>query len=196
MINVFKTSFQRLLSRRNYCGIEHFQKAPYVDLITSKLDISMLAKMRLSANNLEIERGRYLNIERERRLCQVCNANVIENEDNFLWDCMKYDKDRKIFIDKVSSHFNNFHLIPNDLKSAKLMNANSTKFVKMLIQWLGRGFSQMGHFQLFSMILKFSMGHFLSFYTDFNGPFSKLMGLWRMTPCLPNHCCYLGILLD
>ena len=46
----------------------------------------------------------------------------------------------------------------------------------------------MGHFQLFLMILKFSMGHFLSFYTDFYGPFSKLMGLWRMAPCLPNHC--------
>ena len=45
----------------------------------------------------------------------------------------------------------------------------------------------MGHFQLFSMILTFSMGHFLSFYTDFDGPFSKLMGLWRMAPCLPNH---------
>ena len=45
----------------------------------------------------------------------------------------------------------------------------------------------MGHFQLFSMILKFSMGHFLSFYTDFHGPFPKLMGLWRMAPCLPNH---------
>ena len=46
----------------------------------------------------------------------------------------------------------------------------------------------MGHFQLFLMILKFSMGHFLSFYIDFYGPFSKLMGLWRMAPCLPNHC--------
>ena len=45
----------------------------------------------------------------------------------------------------------------------------------------------MDHFQLFSMILKFPMGHFLSFYTDFYGPFSKLMGLWRMAPCLPNH---------
>ena len=56
------------------------------------------------------------------------------------------------------------------------------------VQWLGRGFCQMGHFQLFSMILKFSMGHLLSFFTDFNGPFSKLMGLWRMAPCLPNHC--------
>ena len=45
----------------------------------------------------------------------------------------------------------------------------------------------MGHFQLISMILKFSMGHFVSLYTDFYGPFSKLMGLWRMAPCLPNH---------
>ena len=31
------------------------------------------------------------------------------------------------------------------------------------------------------------MGHFVSFYTDFDGPFSKLMGLWRMARCLPNH---------
>ena len=78
-----------------YRKLYKLQRAPYVDLITSKLDRSMLAKMRLSAHNLEIERGRYLNIERERRLCQVCNANVIENENHFLWDCMKYDKDRK-----------------------------------------------------------------------------------------------------
>ena len=45
----------------------------------------------------------------------------------------------------------------------------------------------MGHFQLFSMILKFSMGHLLSFYIDFDETFSKIMGLWRMAPCLPNH---------
>ena len=55
------------------------------------------------------------------------------------------------------------------------------------LQWSGRDFCQMDHFQLFSMILKFSTGHFLSFYTDFYGPFSKLIGLWRMAPCLPNH---------
>ena len=33
----------------------------------------------------------------------------------------------------------------------------------------------------------FSMGHSLSFYIDFNGLFSELMGLWCMAPCLPNH---------
>ena len=53
---------------------------------------------------------------------------------------------------------------------------------------IGKRFFTMGHFQLFPMILKFSMGHFFSFYTDFDGPFFKLMGLWRMAPCLPNHC--------
>ena len=46
----------------------------------------------------------------------------------------------------------------------------------------------MGHFQLFLMILKFSMGHFLTFCTHSNGPFFKWMWLWRMAPCLPNHC--------
>ena len=58
---------------------------------------------------------------------------------------------------------------------------------KVTRQWLGRDFLTMGHFQFFSMILKFSMGPFLSFYTDVDGQFSKLMGLWRMAPCLPNH---------
>ena len=53
---------------------------------------------------------------------------------------------------------------------------------------IGKRFLPMGHFQLFSMILKFSMGHFLSFYIDFDGPFPRLMGLWGMAPCLPNHC--------
>ena len=44
-----------------------------------------------------------------------------------------------------------------------------------------------GPFSAFSMILKFSIGHFWTFYTDFEGPFFKWMGLWRMAPCLPNH---------
>ena len=53
---------------------------------------------------------------------------------------------------------------------------------------IGKRFLPMGHFQLFSMNLKFSMGHLLSFYTIFDGPFYKLMGPWRMATCLPNHC--------
>ena len=69
------------------------------------------------------------------------------------------------------------------------------KAIDLLSQWLGRGFCQMGHFQLFSIFFfKFSMDHFLSIYTDFYGPFSKLMGLWRMAPCLSNHWVFLHVL--
>ena len=53
---------------------------------------------------------------------------------------------------------------------------------------IGRDFCQWAIISFFSMILKFSMGHYLSFYTDFYGPFPKLIGLWPMAPCLPNHC--------
>ena len=57
-----------------------------------------------------------------------------------------------------------------------------------LSQWLGRDFCHRAIFSFFPLILKFSMGHFLTFYTDSNGPFFKWMGLWRMALCLPNHC--------
>ena len=52
----------------------------------------------------------------------------------------------------------------------------------------------MGHFQLFSMILnvllKFSMGHFLSFYTDFYGPFFQVNGTMAHGPLPSQSLCY------
>ena len=54
----------------------------------------------------------------------------------------------------------------------------------------------MGHFQLFSMILKFSMGHFLSFYTDFYGPSRRIVdpGLTALqTPAISDKQPYAGL---
>ena len=70
-----------------------------------------------------------------------------------------------------------------------MLNAVSATWATVI----GKRFLPNGPFLAFSMILKFSMGHFLSFYTDFYGPFSKLMGLWRMAPCLPNHWGYITV---
>ena len=47
-------------------------------------------KFRTSAHELEIERGRYTNITRERRLCNHCNCRQVENEYHFLLICQKY----------------------------------------------------------------------------------------------------------
>ena len=69
---------------------------------------------------------------------------------------------------------------PNLPGSKCSISSTSSDWQDVLAKW--------AIFSFFSMILKFSMGHILSFYTDLYGPFSKLMRLCRMAPCLPNHC--------
>ena len=87
-------------------------------------------------------------------------------------------------------------LIKSDLRVSEIgcLKSQATIFQSYMRRhrWIDSNWEEifanaMGHFQLFSMILIFSMGHFLSFYIGFYGQFVKLMGLWRMAPCLPNH---------
>ena len=49
-----------------------------------------LSRFRCSAHRLMIEEGRYRNIERNNRLCQYCQMNVIESEFHFLLVCPAY----------------------------------------------------------------------------------------------------------
>jgi hypothetical protein len=54
-----------------------------------------LSCMRLSSHSLEIEVGRYSNINRENRICRMCNQNTVETEYHFLLCCTKYSDIRK-----------------------------------------------------------------------------------------------------
>ena len=45
--------------------------------------------VRLSSHQLEIERGRYTNIERNDRKCKQCDMNLVENEFHFILVCPK-----------------------------------------------------------------------------------------------------------
>jgi len=53
---------------------------PYLEIITNKRFRIALSRFRLSSHNLEIERGRYYNMDREIRICKLCNLKAIENE--------------------------------------------------------------------------------------------------------------------
>lgn len=54
--------------------------------------------MRLGFHSLEIEVGRYNNINRENRICRMCNQTTVETEYHFLLCCTKYsDKRIKYF---------------------------------------------------------------------------------------------------
>jgi hypothetical protein len=43
---------------------------------------------------LEIEKGRYFQINRTEGFCEICNDLKIEDENHFLWQCEKYRKER------------------------------------------------------------------------------------------------------
>lgn len=52
-----------------------------------------MSKLRISAHDLQIERGRYSGTPREERLCKYCD--VVEDEIHFLDVCIHYDDLRK-----------------------------------------------------------------------------------------------------
>ena len=49
---------------------------------------------------LEIETGKFLGLNVEDRLCQVCDQNAVENEIHFLLHCTLYDELRRAMIVK------------------------------------------------------------------------------------------------
>jgi hypothetical protein len=59
-----------------------------------KFALSIFVKIRISNSNLNIERGRYIKLPVEKRICPLCN---IEPEDaiHFILKCPKLDECRK-----------------------------------------------------------------------------------------------------
>ena len=57
-----------------------------------------ICKYRICAHNLNIEVGRYHNIDRNQRYCTMCNTYTVEDEYHFILECKKYDNLRKKYI--------------------------------------------------------------------------------------------------
>ena len=51
----------------------------------------------MSAHKLEIEKGRYLNINRNERICKNCKLGVVEDEAHFILECPVYSEHREGF---------------------------------------------------------------------------------------------------
>ena len=59
----------------------------------------MLTRFRISAHDLNIERGRYTKLQIEDRKCLFCNK--VEDEKHFPLVCNHYDTIRKPFLDEL-----------------------------------------------------------------------------------------------
>ena len=78
-----------------------FSKEPYIDAVKNAHDRYNMTRLRISAHDLNIERGRYKNIGRSMRFCHWCKSVLglesIEDEFHLLNTCDLYTKHREKF---------------------------------------------------------------------------------------------------
>ena len=67
----------------------------YVEYISNDKLKTELAAFQLSAHNLDIERGRHVNVPRENRICRLCSMSMVESEFHFLLVCPRYNVIRR-----------------------------------------------------------------------------------------------------
>ena len=123
MFAVFDNSPKCLLYKHvvsnNLCLQPYLQKP-----IASKYK-HILSKYRLSAHSLSIETGRYHQIDRNYRICSLCNMNILEDEYHFVLVCPFYSTIRDKYINT-----------PSTFKLTQLMYIDISKHLIKLCKYL------------------------------------------------------------
>ena len=76
------------------------RREPYLKLQNIEYR-NALRDIRISTHKLNIELGRYENIERSQRLCKTCDMKVTESEEHFLLECPTYEALRIPFFTEI-----------------------------------------------------------------------------------------------
>ena len=79
-----------------------YKMEKFLHFDVDKFALSIFAKIRISNSNLNIERGRYIKLPVEKRICPLCNIEP-EDEIHFILKCPKLDECRKELFSNISS---------------------------------------------------------------------------------------------
>jgi hypothetical protein len=103
-----------------------FAFEPYLETIVSRNLRSAITKFRICAHNLRIQTGRYDRVERNLRICQLCNSNEVEDEFHFLFKCAKFVQIRENYIKAY------YRVRPNMFKLTQLLTTqNKSEMFKL-----------------------------------------------------------------
>lgn len=102
-----------------------FEHEIYLDCVTIKKFRNALGKLRTSSHDLEIERGRYSNTERNQRICKLCNTEI-ETEFHFVLKCPRLTSFREKYIPSK------FYQSPNINKFNILMSSKNVDIIMRL----------------------------------------------------------------
>ena len=72
---------------------------------TPKSHRSVLAKLRCGVHvlRLRIESGRFVNLPKESRMCELCTLDEVENEKHFICNCTAFSERGKQLYNDVTS---------------------------------------------------------------------------------------------
>ena len=115
-----------------------FELSDYLMRISNVKCTNIISKLRLSAHNLAIERGRHQNVERRLRKCIYCDINEIEDKFHFVIVCPKYTYLRNKYINKY--YINR----PSMFKFVKLLNSTNVKTLNNLAIFCNKAFKVRG----------------------------------------------------
>ena len=117
----------------NYCIFkETFIFEQYFDILDEK-DFLTLCKFRTTNHKLPIEHGRWNNIPRENRKCNLCNLEEIGDEFHYILNCPYFKQYRDIYIKKRYTKRPNIINFLGIMASTNRLNlTNLCKFIRII----------------------------------------------------------------
>ena len=118
----------------------HFQREDYIETLPFT-DRCNMARFRMSAHNLEIERGRHFRpvIPLDNRLCRLCTQADIEDEFHVLIRCDNYRTFREQLFNEIQKKCSNFSYLNDRNKFLYLLTCDGEilkkvgQFVKYIL---------------------------------------------------------------
>ena len=99
----------------------------------SRMQHSLVTKFKCGVFPLRIETGHYKEVDREKRYCQVCNTEFIENEMHFLYSCQELKSVRDPFMLTMSDKIDGWNILSKLYRTKLLL---SEEFIKLFASWL------------------------------------------------------------
>lgn len=141
IIDMYKQSWYSKINNSSrlssYSTHKHeFEMEKYLNVVNTNNRRISLTQFRISAHNLEIEKGRHENINRNERKCKYCTLNQIESEYHFLLVCPKYYDLRKRYFKPYFCRW------PTLQKFETLMSTTNIKTLNNLANYLYYAFKE------------------------------------------------------
>ena len=108
---------------------ENLDYEEYFNILEDR-DVFTLCRFRTLNHSLPIENGRWFNIERGERKCNLCTRNDIGDEYHYIMECPKFAAERRLFLPK------NLTVRPNVLKFGALFNSKKISVLKKLCKFI------------------------------------------------------------